>query len=156
MRLIYSLAMRRLLCSRTLSEVPRSCLSRIVRRAQAALGGRWVLLPSASTVACALVALSFAHYTFLHPIVWPMNFRDEGYITAFAERMIHGRWLPYVDAVSHRGPMLYWVAAVAVRIGGSDSFVPVRMLALGCSLLVVLLAYLAAARSRRPLAGGIA
>jgi hypothetical protein len=85
-----------------------------------------------------------------------MNFRDEGYITAFAERLSHGRWLPYVDAVSHRGPMLYWVAALAVRIGGGQSFLPVRLLALGCSLLIVLLTYLAAARSRRPLAGAIA
>jgi hypothetical protein len=85
-----------------------------------------------------------------------MNFRDEGYITAFAERLNHGRWLPYVDAVSHRGPMLYWVAGLAVGIGGSHSFVPVRLLALGCSLLIVLLTYFAAARSRRPLAGAIA
>jgi 4-amino-4-deoxy-L-arabinose transferase-like glycosyltransferase len=129
---------------------------RVLGRLRAAFARHGVLLPSAATVACACVALVLAHYTYLHPIVWPMNFRDEGYITAFADRMIHGRWLPYVDAVSHRGPMLYWVASLAVLIGGSGSFVPVRILALACSLLVILLAYVAAARSRRALAGAIA
>jgi 4-amino-4-deoxy-L-arabinose transferase-like glycosyltransferase len=96
-----------------------------------------------------------AHATFFSPAV-PMNPKDEGYITAFAVRMLRGHFLPYVDAVSHRGPMLYVVAALAVAAGGHASFVPVRVLALGCSMLVVWLAFVAAWRARRPLAGALA
>jgi 4-amino-4-deoxy-L-arabinose transferase-like glycosyltransferase len=116
---------------------------------------RWALLPSLLAVAVVCVPLVAAHLTFLHP-PWPTNYRDEGYITAFADRMIRGHWLPYVDAVSHRGPMVYWIAALAGRVGGSSSFAPIRWLALSCSLATVVLTYLAAARERRPLAGAIA
>jgi 4-amino-4-deoxy-L-arabinose transferase-like glycosyltransferase len=116
---------------------------------------RWSLLPSVAALGFAVVVLVRAHLTFFEPLFWPMNFRDEGYITAFARRMIHGHWLPYVDAVSHRGPMLYWVAALAVRIGGAG-FGPIRVLALVCSLLVVALVFAASLRARRPLAGALA
>jgi hypothetical protein len=98
---------------------------------------------------------SSAHLTFFSP-PWPMNPKDEGYITAFAGRLLDGHWLPYVDAVSHRGPVLYLVAAIAVGLGGRESFLPIRVLALICSLLTILFVFVAAARARRPLAGAVA
>jgi hypothetical protein len=113
------------------------------------------LAPSLLAVAVVVRMFVQVHATFFSPAV-PVNPKDEGYITAFAVRMLDGHFLPYVDAVSHRGPMLYAVAAVAVALGGRTSFVPIRTLGLLCSLLVVVLGYVAAARARRPLAGALA
>jgi hypothetical protein len=113
------------------------------------------LAPTLLAVAVVVRMFVQTHATFFSPAV-PMNPKDEGYITAFAVRMLNGHFLPYVDAVSHRGPMLYVVAAIAVAIGGRESFVPIRTLGLLCSLLIVVLGYVAAARARRPLAGALA
>ncbi|MGH7293283.1 MAG: glycosyltransferase family 39 protein, partial [Polyangiaceae bacterium] len=113
------------------------------------------LAPALVTVGSVLVMFAAVHATFFSPAV-PMNPRDEGYITAFAARMLEGHFLPYVDAVSHRGPMLYVVAALASAVGDRESFVPIRVLALGCSLLIVALTFVAAWRARRPLAGAVA
>ncbi len=108
-----------------------------------------------AAVLCAAWMFTAAHLTFFSP-PWPMNPKDEGYITAFAGRLLDGHWLPYVDAVSHRGPVLYWVAAIAVGIGGRESFLPIRVLGLICSLLTILFIFVAAVRARRPLAGALA
>lgn len=52
---------------------------------------------------------------------WPVWINvDEPYITAFAWRMVERNWLPYVDAVSHRGPLLYWMAAIFVKVFGPN------------------------------------
>lgn len=138
---------------------PRLRLSLPPRLQQGALGRvlRTLLALAPSLLAIAAVVRMFVqvHATFFSPAV-PVNPKDEGYITAFAVRMLDGHFLPYVDAVSHRGPMLYVVAAVAVALGGRTSFVPIRTLGLLCSLLVVVLGYVAAARARRPLAGALA
>ncbi len=96
-----------------------------------------------------------AHLFFFSPPAI-LNWYDEGYVVAFARRMLEGSLLPYVDAVSHRGPLLYWVTAVAVALGEPFSWAPVRILALGCTLLNVLLVFLAARRADHVLAGAIA
>ena len=115
--------------------------------------GPWA--PSVVAVLCVAAMFVAAHATFFSPAV-PMNPKDEGYITAFSVRMLEGRFLPYVDAVSHRGPVLYFVAALAAAVGDRTSFVPIRTLALLCSLLMVGLPFLSACRVQRPLAGALA
>jgi hypothetical protein len=60
----------------------------------------------------------------------PLHF-DDGYVTSVGERLLDGQWLPYVDAASHRGPVMYWLAALAQTIGGRMEWYGVRAL---CSL----------------------
>ena len=60
----------------------------------------------------------------------PVHF-DDGYVTSVGERLLDGHWLPYVDAASHRGPVMYWMAALAQAIGGRMEWYGVRAL---CSL----------------------
>ena len=81
---------------------------------------------------------------------------DEAYIAAFAERMIERTWTPYVDAVSHRGPLLYWIAAGVELIGGRNAWAPFRYAALLFTVASVVLLFALGAVSRRPLAGFIA
>lgn len=68
----------------------------------------WLPNLSAAILAIAMVTeLCRLHLWFIYPypsVLWC----DEGYIAAFALRMLGGHWLPYVDAVSQRGPVLYW------------------------------------------------
>jgi hypothetical protein len=96
-----------------------------------------------------------AHLFFFSPPA-VLNLYDEGYVVAFARRMLEGSWLPYVDAVSHRGPMLYWVTAIAVALGAPFSWAPIRILALSCTLLNVALVFLAARSAHHVLAGALA
>src|SRR6185436_8033131 len=79
---------------------------------------------------CFAITLVIAGRMQLHVarIPAPIGF-DEGYIAALAERMIDGRWLPYFDGVSHRGPLLYWVQAVAQILGGRQEWAGTRWLA---------------------------
>ena len=58
------------------------------------------------------------------PLSW-----DEGYMGALAARLIHTRWLPGVDAISQRGPILYWTMTLAQWLGGWDRWVGIRVLA---------------------------
>jgi hypothetical protein len=132
--------------SGTLPRVLRSVLTPRVLR----------IVPSAAALVCVLWVFVAAHLTFFSPVAWPMNGKDEGYINAFAMRLLEGHFLPYVDGVSHRGPVLYWVAAIAAGLGDRMSFVPVRVLALCCSLLIVGLTFVAALRAKGPLAAGVA
>lgn len=57
----------------------------------------------------------------------PLHF-DDGYVTSVGERLLDGHWLPYVDAASHRGPVMYWLAALAQAIGGRMEWYGVRAL----------------------------
>jgi 4-amino-4-deoxy-L-arabinose transferase-like glycosyltransferase len=79
---------------------------------------------------------------------------DDGYTVAVAERMIDGRWLPYVDGVSHRGPLLYWVVALTDVLGGRFSWGAMRALMLVCSLATIVGLAGAAIVQKRPLAAG--
>ena len=78
---------------------------------------------------------------------------DEAYIAAFANRMTAGHWLPYVDAVSHRGPVLYWFAALGQWIAGGNSWGAMRVLALLAAEAHLWFAFAVGLAARRPLAG---
>src|SRR5438552_3204819 len=72
---------------------------------------RWAAL------AWALIVQAGAHAWATFPKAKICNV-DEAYLIAFALRMIDGRFLPYVDAVSLRGPVLYYLTALVVRCFG--------------------------------------
>jgi hypothetical protein len=57
----------------------------------------------------------------------PLHF-DDGYVTTIGERLLDGHLLPYVDAASHRGPVMYWLAALAQALGGRMEWYGVRAL----------------------------
>jgi hypothetical protein len=80
---------------------------------------------------------------------------DDGHIVAFATRLIQNHWLPYVDAICHRGPLLYWYAAFWQRIFGPYSWVGIRTCTLVAALLSTASAFFAGAAARRPLAGAV-
>jgi hypothetical protein len=86
-------------------------------------------LPEIVALSIAAVALVIAvslHSFFLRA-PGPVGF-DDGYTVALGERLIDGRWLPYVDGCSHRGPMLYWLTALAQKIFGRFDWVGPRWL----------------------------
>ncbi len=114
---------------------------------------RWAV-PLAA-LAIALGVLIRAHLHFFRPYATPVS-NDEGYISALALRMIHGHWLPYVDGVSQRGPILYWLAALFMKLGGQFSWLPIRWLALSAGVSTVLLCFLVTAEFTTPLGGGVA
>ncbi len=102
-----------------------------------------------------LVVTLRAHAHFLLPYATPVS-NDEGYISALGLRMIRGHWLPYVDGVSQRGPITYWLAAIAMRLGGMWSWIPIRVLALVCSLATLALVFLLTLELFTPAAAAIA
>ena len=81
---------------------------------------------------------------------------DEGYIAAFGERLIDGHFLPYVDAVSQRGPVLYWAAACAQFVSGRFNWTGIRLLASASYLIAVLSIFLTGWGARRSFAGALA
>jgi len=103
----------------------------------------------------AWVVLARAHLHFVFPYAAPVS-NDEGYISAMVLRMMAGHWLPYVDGVSQRGPVLYWIAALAMKLGGRFTWVPLRMLSLALGLSAVGLSFALAARLFVPMAGAFA
>ncbi len=114
---------------------------------------RW-LVPSLA-LAVALTVMIRAHWHFFRPWATPVS-NDEGYISALALRMIHGHWLPYVDGVSQRGPVLYWIAAVFMKLGGQFSWLPIRWLSLSLGVSSVLLCFFVAAEFTTPFGGAAA
>jgi hypothetical protein len=112
-------------------------------------------LPAWIAFGCAFLLLLVAHVIFLRPPTL-LHMVDEGYVNAFARRMVEGRMLPFVDAVSHRGPLMYWAAAVAVWLGSPTSWAPIRVTSMLCGLVTVAFTFAAAWRARRPLMGGVA
>lgn len=114
---------------------------------------RWFAPLGALVVSVLITARAHLHYLF--PYATPVS-NDEGYISAFAIRLIQGHWLPYVDAISQRGPVLYWIAAVAMKIGGIFSWVPIRLLALTMGLSTVALTFLVALEFFTPMAAALA
>jgi hypothetical protein len=112
------------------------------------------LLPAGAVALSALVIGGLIFGFFLVPYPVPVGF-DEGYMVSFAERLIDGHWLPYVDGVSHRGPALYWILAVVQLLTGRYEWVGIRVVGLlGCSI-VVAATFLAGVAARRPLAGAV-
>ncbi|MBI5517479.1 MAG: glycosyltransferase family 39 protein [Deltaproteobacteria bacterium] len=97
----------------------------------------WIARAGAPLLALitAVVIVCRSHWHFFRPWAVPLS-NDEGYISALALRMLHGRWLPYVDGVSQRGPVLYWLTALAMKLGGEGSWLPIRWLALVLGLVL--------------------
>lgn len=129
----------------TAAEDPRA------RRRERLLG--WG--PTLLALVVSVVVTLRAHAHFLFPSATPVS-NDEGYISALGLRMIRGHWLPYVDGVSQRGPITYWLAALAMRIGGMWSWIPIRVLALICALITLALVFLLALELFTPAAAAIA
>lgn len=75
---------------------------------------------------------------------------DESYAIALAQRVLDGHPL-YHEAISQRGPLMYYAYALIAKIGGWDNVVNLRLWALGFAFLHVALVYWGALRllSRR-------
>lgn len=112
------------------------------------------LLPAVGLTLTALVIGVLLFGRFLFPYAQPLGF-DEGYMVSFAERVIDGRWLPYVDGVSHRGPALYWFLALAQLLTGRYEWIGIRVVGLLGCLVTVSATFLAGAAARWALAGAI-
>lgn len=106
--------------------------------------------------AIAAVAMLYAIRAawFFHGVEAAVHF-DEGYIAAFGERLLDGRFLPYVDAVSQRGPVLYWLAGIAQWTTGRFEWTGIRHLVFGGFVLASLGVFLAGVAARQALAGAI-
>lgn len=104
------------------------------------------------------VATVFFFSARLHWFFWehagPIGF-DDGYTMALGERLIDGRWLPYVDGCSHRGPLLYWAAAVAQLVTGRFGWKGARVLSIVTTLWSLFGVYAIGLVVRKPLAGAI-
>lgn len=111
--------------------------------------------PAVLAVVVALAVTLRAHAHFFFPYLTPVS-NDEGYISAIGLRMIRGHWLPYIDGVSQRGPILYWIAAVAMRIGGMWSWLPIRVIALLCALSTLALVFALAVELFTPAVAAVA
>lgn len=111
--------------------------------------------PAALALVVSVAITLRAHAHFLLPYATPVS-NDEGYISALGLRMIRGHWLPYVDGVSQRGPITYWLAALSMRVGGMWSWVPIRVLALLCALSTLGLVFALALELFGPAAAAIA
>lgn len=113
------------------------------------------LVPVIAALVIAVVLVVHANRFFLVPTAALLNSMDEGYATAFARRMIDGHWLPYVDAVSHRGPVYYWFTAILVKSCGTSSWLAMRVGAILCMLLTLGFGVAGALLGKRSLAAGI-
>lgn len=80
---------------------------------------------------------------------------DDGYTIALAQRLIDGSWLPYVDGLSHRGPLLYWATAVSLVLTEHLSWSGPRALTITCFFLATIGCFTAGAAARRPFAGAV-
>ncbi len=81
---------------------------------------------------------------------------DEGYFGAFALGLDHGHVLPHVDAVSQRGPVLYWLIYASQRIGGLYRWAGIHWLAVGCTFATAAATFAVARSVHRPFAGAVA
>lgn len=78
---------------------------------------------------------------------------DDGYTVALGERIIDGKWLPYVDGCSHRGPMLYWLVAIFQKLTGRFNWFGPRRLMFVTSLVTLFGMVGTGIAARLPLAG---
>jgi hypothetical protein len=76
-------------------------------------------------LALSLGILAKAELAFVRPSLWLSM--DEGYASALALRLLHHGGLPYVEGVSLRGPVMYWVYELAMRVGGPFDVCPIRV-----------------------------
>jgi hypothetical protein len=100
-----------------------SSSTRLWRRLQSVAPDDWFWLFTSSLAA--LYGLRSAWFFF--DMNGALHF-DDGYVTSIGERLLDGHLLPYVDAASHRGPVMYWLAALAQALGGRMEWYGVRAL----------------------------
>jgi hypothetical protein len=81
---------------------------------------------------------------------------DDGYTAAMGERLIDGKWLPYVDGCSHRGPLLYWLTAISLKLAGRFDWAGPRWMMLVFTLLSIGSMIGTGFAARLPLAGSLA
>lgn len=113
-------------------------------------------LALAFVVFLAAVVLAFrVHAFFIFPESVLVGF-DDRYIAPFGMRMLEGQGLPYVDAVSQRGPVLYWAVAAFQRIFGPFEWAALRWLALSASFVTMAGCFAVGVVVRKPLAGAMA
>ncbi len=83
---------------------------------------RWA---GALLLVLSLGILGKAELAYVRPSLWLSM--DEGYSSALALRLLHHGGLPYVEGVSLRGPVMYWVYELAIRLGGPFDVFPLRV-----------------------------
>jgi hypothetical protein len=130
---------------------PLAELARRLRGRALALARREPVLPWLGLL-WALALLVRGHLPFIARAA-PVSV-DEGYLQAFAQRMLAGHFLPYVDAFSHRGPVLYWLGALVAAFG-QFSFLPMRIAAVLVFAGIAVLTFLCGRRAGFPLAGAL-
>ncbi len=113
--------------------------------------GTWLSLPA--LVAAIVLLWAPLRFFLKHPS--PVAF-DDGYTVALAERIIDKAWLPYVDGVSHRGPLLYWAHAISQSVFGRFEWSSARHLANLLSVATLLSIFAAAVAARQRVAAAIA
>ena len=102
----------------------------------------------------AFAVLVWAHLFFMKPPAI-LHGLDEGYVNAFCWRMTEGKWLPFVDGVSHRGPLMYWMVAIAIKLSTPLSWMPLRVVSMLVGVGTLVFTFLAGWRARKPLAGAV-
>jgi hypothetical protein len=112
-------------------------------------------LPLIAACLSAVVVAVRANLFFLRPSPALLHGFDEAYAVALGRRMLEGSFLPYVDGVSHRGPLYYASVAIAVRIFGNGTWLPVRVLGLLAIVTTIGLGVWAAWAARRSVAGAV-
>lgn len=103
-------------------------------------------------VALVLGLIIFGFFLLPHPM---QIGSDEGYEAAAVERVIDGKGLPYVDAVSIRGPFLYWSQAIVHLLTGRFEWTGTRVLGVLASAATVVSTFLSGWAAGWPLAGAI-
>lgn len=81
---------------------------------------------------------------------------DEGYFAAFAIALRQGHFLPYVDAVSQRGPVLYWLIGGVQSLFGLHRYLGMHLLMLVANCVTSLSLYWCARSVGSRLAGAVA
>jgi hypothetical protein len=112
----------------------------------------WAVGFALVTLACA-AALRAQLFSF-EPLMW-LN-TDEGYAAALATRLLDRGGLPYVDAISLRGPLMYWIYEVVLAVGRPESLAAIRFAGAAWTIALVLGVASIPAILGSPLAAGMA
>lgn len=122
------------------------------------LSRRWQLAPE-TWIWLALSVLAVLYAVRSTNPFWHLNATlsfDDADAAAIGERLLDRRGLPYVDAVSHQGPLLYWLAALAQLLGGRMQWYGVRALTNLAFLISMAGIWIAAVGARRRFVGALA
>jgi len=140
-------------------EAQRQSDVRFATVSSAARQLRWLALsleaPFWLAAAYAAYLVAIVHLRYIFPTPAGVGGSDEGYIAAFGQRMATGHMLPFVDAVSHRGPMLYWIVGSFAKVFGLG-WLPTRLSSALVEVASVVFAFAAGRQARRPFAGAVA